>query len=107
MFEPLRFIDKIENPYRQPRQQSIQIKIIDELCDDETKENNMENDKIEITRKEYFELRLAQVTLQMLECSGVDNWEWYSESFNGSVDPDGKSLEDVEKELRKEILNES
>ena len=38
---------------------------------------------ITISKKEYFDLRLASAKLLLLECGGVDNWEWYGESLKG------------------------
>lgn len=37
---------------------------------------------IEITAERYRELLLIEVELAALEASGVDNWDWYGESFN-------------------------
>ena len=50
---------------------------------------------ITITKDEYFGLKKAALTLEILESSGVDNWEGYGEGFE---DFD----EQVEK-LKKEI----
>lgn len=56
---------------------------------------------ITISKKEYYELKCADAKLTMLECGGVDNWSWYSESLY----PDGeKDYNEVCEELRKEIL---
>lgn len=40
------------------------------------------SDTIEISKKEYFELRCAQLCLDMLNYGGVDNWEGYFEALN-------------------------
>lgn len=37
--------------------------------------NNMEEELITITKKEYDSLKEAQLTLRCLEDAGVDNWQ--------------------------------
>lgn len=32
----------------------------------------------------------AEAKLAALECSGVDNWEWYGEAFSNYLDFDGR-----------------
>lgn len=58
---------------------------------------------IEISKKEYFQLRLASITLTLLQCGGVDNWDWYGDSLHPE---DGDSLDTIEDELRAEIFGD-
>lgn len=58
---------------------------------------------VTISKKEYFDLRLASAKLLLLECGGVDNWEWYGESLNPD-DDDVDKLEAVEEKLQLEIF---
>src|SRR5271163_2866471 len=41
---------------------------------------------IEVSKKEYFSLRCAEIKLQMLENAGVDNWEWYDVALDPGED---------------------
>lgn len=61
----------------------------------------MMDETITISKKEYFELRMDQIRLDMLDAGGVDNWDWYGESLNPA---EGRSYDDQEEELKKEIL---
>lgn len=36
---------------------------------------------ITITKDRYIQLREADITLRALQQGGVDDWEWYEESF--------------------------
>ena len=64
----------------------------------------MDEDNITITKQEYFQLKLAEATLDMLQGAGVDNWDWYTDALY----PEGEEdLEEIEIYLRKEILGES
>jgi hypothetical protein len=60
-------------------------------------------DTITITKQEYFELKMADTMLRMLYEGGVDNWSHYSDCFNPSC---CESLDELETDLRKEILGE-
>ena len=60
---------------------------------------------ITISKKEYFDLRLASAKLLLLECGGVDNWEWYGESLYPE-DENCDDLEVIEEKLRIEIFGE-
>lgn len=60
---------------------------------------------VTISNREYFDLRLASEKLLLLECGGVDNWEWYGESLNPD-DDDVDDLETIEKKLQLEIFGE-
>lgn len=42
---------------------------------------NINNTNISISLDELNSLYKSQITLQLLEAGGVDNWEWYSESI--------------------------
>lgn len=58
-------------------------------------------DKITITKDEYFTLRKAELELNLLEVSGVDNWDYYSDALN----PDGEpSYDEKIEQLKKEIF---
>ena len=60
---------------------------------------------ITISKKEYFNLRLAAAKLLLLEYGGVDNWEWYGESLC----PDDTNVDDIdiiEEKLQIEIFGE-
>lgn len=61
-------------------------------------------DTIEITKMEYFELRLAHEVLRRLENAGVDNWIYYEFVIN-SDDEDGITVDQFEENLKKEIYN--
>ncbi len=65
---------------------------------------------ITISKKEYFDLRLASAKLLMLESGGVDNWEWYGESLfpDDSSFDDGAipNFETIEEKLRIEIFGD-
>ena len=55
---------------------------------------------VNITKKEYLELLVAQERLLRLEGGGVDNWDWYGESLN----PDGElSFDEWEEKERERI----
>lgn len=55
---------------------------------------------VTISKDEYLSLRKAELTLNLLEAGGVDNWEWYGESLN----PDGEpSFEEKEEKLIESI----
>lgn len=41
---------------------------------------------VKINVKELKELLEAEAKLAALECSGVDNWEWYGEAFSNYLD---------------------
>lgn len=45
---------------------------------------------VKINVKELKELLEAEAKLNALECGGVDNWEFYGESFSDYLDFDGK-----------------
>lgn len=45
-----------------------------------------ETGKIEVDIKYLNDLILNNYKLNLLECGGVDNWEWYSESLCGNED---------------------
>lgn len=47
----------------------------------------MEEEKVEITVKEYKRLLESQRILDALEAAGVDNWEWYGDALS-SLDED-------------------
>jgi len=67
----------------------------------ETNRERLEMDKMEITKEEYFQLKAAELELDMLNAGGVDNWE----GRDDALWPDGeKSFADQKKELKKEIL---
>lgn len=58
---------------------------------------------VTISKKEYVNLLLSDKKLHMLECGGVDNWEWYGESLNPE---DEESFSDYKDKLKAEILGE-
>jgi len=60
-------------------------------------------DTIEITKMEYYELRLAHETLRRLENAGVDNWIHYEFVINDDVDEDETTLEQFKETLKEEI----
>jgi len=66
----------------------------------------MENN-IEISREEYFELKLSFEKLQLLEAGGVDNWEWYSESLYPEDDKTGSDIESIEADLKLKIFGDN
>lgn len=45
---------------------------------------------VKISVKELKELLEAEAKLAALECSGVDNWEYYGEAFSNYLDFDGR-----------------
>lgn len=51
------------------------------------------SDTITISKEEYKRLLKDSVKLSYLEISGVDNWEWYGESFNEDYE---KEIEEIE-----------
>lgn len=55
---------------------------------------------VEITIEEYRDSQLAAAKLNALECSGVDNWEWYSESFNEDYQENVKAIKEEYEELK-------
>ena len=44
------------------------------------------NNYYKISKNELLELLYCRIKLDALEASGVDNWEWYSESYNECLD---------------------
>lgn len=64
-----------------------------------TDENiTIENMKLSLTFSELKRLVISHINMQFLEKGGVDNWEWYGESFPDNWDED--------EEAAKYILNE-
>lgn len=61
----------------------------------------MKDTKIVIEKKEYLELKLASEKLYLLECGGVNNWEWYGESL---FPDDKESFTEIENRLKQEIF---
>jgi len=59
---------------------------------------------VTISKKEYFELKLAEAMLTLLQFGGVDNWDWYGDSLHPD---DTDSIDDIEKDLRSEIFGEN
>jgi hypothetical protein len=49
---------------------------------------------VEISKLEYEELLKAEATLSLLQNSGVDNWEWYSEALDG-LDEEYEEIEAI------------
>lgn len=47
----------------------------------------MTQEKVIITKDEYIRLRRDSDALHQLEIGGVDNWEWYGESFPDDWEP--------------------
>lgn len=45
---------------------------------------------VKISIKELKKLLEAKASLNALECTGVDNWEFYGEAFSNYLDFDGK-----------------
>ena len=62
------------------------------------------NDTYTITRGEYFDLRMSEARLDMLEAYGVDNWQGYGYCFR---DVDGPNIEEIERGLRLEIFEQT
>lgn len=57
---------------------------------------------IQVEESRLAELLREEWKLQVLEASGVDNWEWYDESL---FHPDeGKTLNDIENMSDREII---
>lgn len=56
---------------------------------------------ITISKKEYAELLRRDYELSCLESGGVDNWDWYSKSFNndGWREVQEYSVDEIIKEL--------
>ena len=46
-----------------------------------TMQHNKQDDTVTISRKDFNDLMKAEAELRALEFGGVDNWEWYGESF--------------------------
>jgi len=62
-----------------------------------------DNSTITITKREYFELKCAEIQISMLEAGGVDNWDWYGEALN----PEGElSYREEKAQLHKELFGE-
>jgi hypothetical protein len=58
---------------------------------------------MEISRERYIELLKAETKLEMLENSGVDNWDWYGDALN----PDGEmSYRELCDEIEKTVPQE-
>jgi len=65
-----------------------------------TKEHEMDEPTVSITKKDYVRLLKADAELNRLNLGGVDNWEWYGDSLN----PDGeKDIDDVFEEIEKRV----
>lgn len=58
-----------------------------------------------ISLEEYYELKKKEMTLDLLEQGGVDNWEWYGESLYSDDNPD-RNLDNLIIELKEELKNE-
>lgn len=52
---------------------------------------------VTISKKEYFDLLMAQEKLTRLENGGVDNWDWYGESLHSDEDMDWDEFEEQTK----------
>ena len=59
---------------------------------------------IEITKKEYYNLKRRDAKLELLENGGVDNWTYYSDSLNPD-DEDG--YDEICEQLEKNLLGEN
>lgn len=42
----------------------------------------MSDETITLTRKEYIQLKRAELLLECLQSGGVDNWDWYGEAYH-------------------------
>jgi hypothetical protein len=60
----------------------------------------MKQETITITKEEYFNLRKADLEIDLLENNGVDNWEGYCDSFSD------ENYSQVLSKLRKELFGE-
>lgn len=52
-------------------------------------------DKVEITKDEYYRLKVAELELDLLNAAGVDNWQGYGEGFEDFA----KLKEEIKKEI--------
>ena len=64
----------------------------------------MSDKTITITAQEYFDLKMARERLILLNCGGVDNWDWYGESLYG--DDLEENIDAIEERLKREILGD-
>ncbi|MDO4562202.1 MAG: hypothetical protein Q4C12_00050 [Clostridia bacterium] len=58
----------------------------------------MKEKYVEISISELQDLLETKARLNALECGGVDNWEWYGESFNQYVE-DNSEFDDFDEYL--------
>ena len=61
------------------------------------------SDTVIITKNEYYNLRIAQEKLCLLEAGGVDNWEGYCDSLNNEYDEMDYSFEEIKNQVFCEI----
>lgn len=59
---------------------------------------------MEITKEEYFTLKSAEIKLDMLESSGVDNWDWYGDALNPD---DGKKYHEQIEDLKIQVFGQT
>lgn len=59
---------------------------------------------VTITKNEYYNLKIAQAKLCLLEAGGVDNWEGYCESLNNEYGDMDYSYEEIQNQLSLEIF---
>jgi hypothetical protein len=59
---------------------------------------------ITIAKDEYYDLKVAQAELNLLECAGVDNWEGYCDALNNEFGDMDYSLDEIKETLHNEIF---
>lgn len=64
---------------------------------------DIREEKITITKGEYYDLRLVDAKMDLLDAGGVDNWDWYGESLFPE-DDDMATLDEIEEQLQNEIF---
>lgn len=47
---------------------------------------NGEDKLVKITKSKLIRLLNAEMELEALQCGGVDNWTWYSDSFHDYIE---------------------
>jgi len=50
---------------------------------------------ITISRTEYESLKKSELKWNLLDCGGVDNWEWYGEALSSYNEEEEELLKDL------------
>lgn len=62
------------------------------------------SETVTISKNTYYELKVAQAKLSLLEAGGVDNWQGYCDSLNNDYGEMDYTYEEIQNQLFCEIF---